>query len=277
MTDPLSLIATGAAIGGLASKVAEKAWDSGERWLRERFASHAVEAREQARENAAKFIHQLAVHVTALENQHILKQKKVSDAQRHPQFSSLLQQTILNAAKTSDDKKHDLLARLVAARLASKSETTFALASDLASDAIARSTHRQLELMALCCFLDEIRPRDPISTPADYYKWLIVHLRSFENFEFVEVDARHLVAIACASYDPASSRSLSTILLFKAGTNLIKQLHDDDFRHIPIVDTLQIGWDLGLAGVRLTSVGSIVGGIALSQIKEKEFGPPDWK
>lgn len=277
MTDPLSLIAASAAIGGLASKVVEKAWDSGERWLRERFGSHTVEARERARENAAKFIHQLAVHVAALEKQHTLKQDEVSDTQRHPQFSWLLQQTILNAAKTSDEKKQDLLARLVAARLASKSETTFALASDLASGAIARSTHRQLELMALCCFLEEIRPRDPILTAADYYEWLAIHLRSFENFEFVQVDARHLVAIACASYDPSSNRSLSVILLFKAGTHLMKQLHEDDFRHIPIVDMLQIGWDLGLAGVRLTSVGSIVGGIALSQIKGKDFGPPDWK
>jgi hypothetical protein len=223
MADPLSLIAAGAAMGGLASKVVEKAWDSGERWLRERFGSHAAEAQEQARENAAKFVHQLAVYVAVLEKQHMLEQDKVSDTQRHPQFSSLLQQTILNAAKTNDDYKHDLLARLVAARLASKSETTYALASDLASDAIARSTRRQLELMALCCFLDEIRPREPILTAADYYKWLDIQLRSFENFEFVEVDARHLVAIVCASYDPASSRSLSAILLLKAGTQSLSK------------------------------------------------------
>jgi hypothetical protein len=277
MTDPLSLVAAGAAIGGLASKVVEKTWDSGERWLRERFGSHAVEAREQARENAAKFVHQLAVRVAELEKHHILKQENVSDTQRDPQFSSLLQQTILNSAKTSDDKKHDLLARLVAARLASQSETTLALASDLASDAITRSTRRQLELMALCCFLDEIRPMDPIPTAADYHKWLAIHLRPFEDFEFVDVDARHLVAIACATYDPASNRSLSVTLLFKAGTHLIEQLCNDDFRHIPIIDTLQISWDSGLAGVRLTSVGSIIGGLSLSQIKGKDFGPPDWK
>jgi hypothetical protein len=277
MADPLSLIAAGAAVGGLASKVAEKAWDSGERWLREKFGSHAAEAQEQARENAAKFVHQLAVRVAVLEKQQTLEQEKVFDTQRHPQFSSLLQQTILNAAKTNDDDKHDLLARLVAARLASSAETTIALASDLASDAIARSTRRQLELMALCCFLDEIRPRDPIPTAADYHKWIGIQLRSFENFEFVEVDARHLVAIACVSYDPASSRSLSGMLLFKAGTHLIEELHDDDFKHIPIIDMLQINWDLGLAGVRLTSVGSIVGGLALSQIKGKDFGPPDWE
>lgn len=277
MADPLSLIAAGAAVGGLASKVVEKTWDAGERWLREKFGSHAVEARKQAHENVVMFINELAVRVAALEQQHMLKQDEVSDTQRDPQFTSLLQLTILNAAKTSDNKKHDILARLVAARLASKSETTFALASDLASNAIARSTYRQLKLMALCCFLDEIRPIDPILTAADYYKWLAIQLRPFENFGFIEVDARHLVAIACASYDPASNRSLPVVFLFKAGTHLMKQLHEDDFRHIPIVETLQISWDIGLAGVQLTSVGSIVGGLALSQIKGKEIGPPDWK
>lgn len=277
MADPLLLIAAAAAVGGLASKVAEKAWESGERWLRERFGSHAAEAQEQARENAANFIHQLAVRVAVLEKQQTLDQEKVSETQRHPQFSALLQQTILNAAKTNDHDKHDLLARLVAARLASSAETTFALASDLASDAIARSTRRQLELMALCCFLDEIRPRDPIPTAIDYHKWLGIQLRSFENFEFREVDARHLVAIACASYDPASTRTLSVVFLFKAGTHLIEELHDDDFTHIPIIDLLQINWNLGLGGVRLTSVGSIVGGLALSQIKGMDCGPPDWE
>jgi len=277
MANPLLLIAASAAMGGLASKVAEKAWDSGERWLRERFGSHAAEAQEQAHENAAKFVHQLAVRVAVLEKQQTLEQEKVSDTQRHPQFSCLLQQTILNAAKTNDDDKLDLLARLVAARLASSAETTVALASDLASDAITRSTHRQLELMALCCFFDEIRPRDPITTATDYHKWLGIQLHSFENFEFFEVDARHLVAIACASYDPTSSRNLSMILQFKAGVHLIEELHDDDFRHIPIIDMLQISWNLGLAGVRLTSVGSIVGGLALSQIKGNDFGPPDWE
>lgn len=277
MTDPLSLVAAGAAIGGLASKVVEKTWDSGERWLRERFGSHAEEAREQARENSAKFVYQLGIRVEQLEKHRMLKEESVSKAQSNPQFSSLLQQTILNSAKTSDDQKHDLLARLVAERLASKSESTLALASDLASDAITRSTHRQLELMSLCCFLDEIRPRDQIATAADYYKWLSINLRHFEDFEFVQVDARHLVAIACATYNPTTNRNLPVLLMFKAGRHLMKELFEDDFKNIPIIDTLQISWESGLAGVQLTSVGSIVGGLSLSQIKGMDLGPPDWK
>ena len=182
MTDPLSLIAAGAAVGGLASKIVEKTWESGERWLSEKFGSHAAEAQKQARENAANFVYQLAIRIAVLEKHHILDQDIVSETQRHPQFSSLLQETILNASKTNDDNKHDLLARLVAVRLTSNAETTVSLASEMASDAITRSTRRQLELMGLCCFLHEIRPKDPFSTAADYYKWLGIHLSSLREF-----------------------------------------------------------------------------------------------
>jgi len=276
MADPISLIAAGAAVGGLASKVMEKAWDSGERWLREKFSSHSVEAQEKAQENAGNFVLKLSVRMAEHENIHAFKQEKIFDTLRQPQFSSLLQQTILNAAKTSEDDKHDLLARLVAARLASDAETTFSLASDLASDAIARSTRRQLELMALCCFISEIQPKYPIATAADYHYWLDVQLREFENFEFSEKDAWHLVAIACASYDPMSTRTLAGALLLKAGHHLVGELHDDDFSHIPIIDMLQVSWDFGLGGVRLTSVGSIVGGLTLGQIKGMDLGFPDW-
>lgn len=275
MADPISLVAAGAAVGGLASKVAEKAWDSGERWLREKFASHAVEAKEQARENAGNFILQLSVHVSEYENQNTLKQEKIFDALRQPQFSSLLQQTILNAAKTSEDDKHDLLARLVAARLVSDAETTFSLASDLASDAIARSTRRQLEMMALCCFISEIHPKYPLKTAADYHYWLSIQLQCFGNFQFSDKDARHLVAISCASYDPMSTRTLAGALLLKAGHHLVGELYNDDFTHIPIIDVLQISWDFGLGGVQLTSVGSIVGGLALGQMRGMDLGPPD--
>ncbi|MEW5980717.1 MAG: LPO_1073/Vpar_1526 family protein [Acidobacteriota bacterium] len=211
MADPFSLVAAGAALGGIASKVTEKVWESSERWLRERFGSHAAEAQEKARENAAKFVHQLAIRISGLERMHSLDQEKVSNEQRNPQFSFVLQQTIINAARTCEPEKHDLLARLVADRLTTSSETTFALASDMASDAIVRSTRRQLHLMALCCFLDEIRPRDPITSADEYREWLSVQLEPFADFAFFEVDARHLVAIACASYDPTSTRTLASL------------------------------------------------------------------
>ena len=161
--------------------------------------------------------------------------------------------------------------------MASDAETTTTLSCELASDAIAHSTRRQLELVALCCFIDEVGPKNQIQTRAHYHKWLEIHLQPFENFEFVELDARHLVAVGCASYDPSSNRSLPLALLMKAGTHLYEELNNDDFQSIPVIADLQVYWDLGLAGVQLTSVGSIVGGLTLGQLKGVDFPLPDWK
>ncbi|MEA2339005.1 MAG: hypothetical protein QOE82_3012, partial [Thermoanaerobaculia bacterium] len=192
MVDPLSIIAIGAAVGGAAGKLAEKAWDSSEVWLRERFGSHRQEAQQRARNNAAQFVQHLAIQVGVFEHDRRLSEDEIENEESNPQFARLLEQTILNAAETNDESKHDLLARLVANRLVSQSETTLALASQLSSDAIARSTRRQLQLMALACFLNEVRPRDPLQ-PADYRLWIQVFLRPFEEFHFMDIDARHLV------------------------------------------------------------------------------------
>jgi hypothetical protein len=270
MPDPASLIALGAAIGGAAGKLAERTWDSSERWLRERFGSHSKEVKERARLNAAHFTEHLISRVEALEHQRKIDPKQV-DAQTHPEFSALLQRSLLNAAQTEDEIKQNLLANLVASRLASNAETTLALASQLASDAIARSTRRQLQLMALCCFLKEIRPKTPMS-PDQYRLWVQIHLRHFEDFEFSEGDAYHLVAIACASYDQSCDRNLEFLLQMKGGPEHVETPLAD----LMEVEILEYQWTEGLAGVFLTSVGSLVGGLALGQIFGRDFGPPTW-
>ena len=69
MPDPISLVAFGAAIGGAAGKFAERAWDSADRWLAERFGSHAAEAQARARLNAGAFVSELAAKISNLETE----------------------------------------------------------------------------------------------------------------------------------------------------------------------------------------------------------------
>ena len=275
MFDPLS-VAAGAAIGGATSKVVEKAWDSAERWLKEKFGTHAEEAQKKARANAAYFIRKLADRVEELEKRIPKAMEQIALTQTHPQFSAMLQTTVLNAAQTDSQEKLDLLASLVAQRLSAKAETTLSLASGLASDAIAQATISQLQLMALCCLIDEIRPRDLYSNASDFKMWLRVHFERFSDYEFKEIDAKHLVAIKCASYDPASNRSLALALTLKAGSDLLPVLHECDYKEIEPIDVLHTNWSFGLAGVQLTSVGSIVGGLVLGRMTAKSLDIPDW-
>jgi hypothetical protein len=214
MTDPLSIVALAAAVGGAAGKLVEKTWDAGEAWLKQRFGTHQLEAQQRARQNAADFVQQLASHLNALESQRLLGDREIASEESHPQFARLLERTLLNAAETEDSEKHDLLARLVANRLVVASETTVALASQLASDTITRCTRDQLYLLALVCFVDEVNVRDPLDE-SEFQRWLDVFLRPFDDFVFKDMDARHLVALGAITYDPARERDLITWLQLK--------------------------------------------------------------
>ncbi len=271
MPDPISLIALGAAVGGAAGRFTEKAWDSSERWLRERFGSHRAAAQKMARENAADFVRELAQRVKKLEKEHGIKRQELDEVASHPQFSALLQRCVLNAAETNEQTKHKLLAGLVANRMQSPAETTLALASELASDAIVRSTHRQLRLMALQAFIEGVTAKRQLKFSA-FKLSLAANLEPFEDFEFHEIDARHLVAIACATFDPTSQRMLALMLAINARqAKMIRKIEEI------LADTnVQTQWDYGLAGVELTSVGLIVGALVYDQLTGRDLGPPKW-
>ena len=68
MSDPLSLVAFGAAVGGAAGKFVEKAWDSGEKWITAYLSDHRPKAIAQAHENSADFLNELALRIKALED-----------------------------------------------------------------------------------------------------------------------------------------------------------------------------------------------------------------
>lgn len=272
MSDPVSMVALGAALGGVAGKVAERTWDSAERWLSNRFGSHAPAARGQAQANAADFVQMLTDRVRTLEEERAIDATKVAEAERHPQFSALLQDTLLGAAQTDDKQKHALLADVVALRLASGAETTASLAAPLAASAVARATGRQLRMMGLMCLIEEIRPKY-IDSEEHFRSWLGMTLRPFTDYDFYKIDALHLAALACVTFDPTSQRDLSMILGFKA-VLLIGRLAD--LTGVEGFTELQGNWDEGLAGVQLTSVGSIIGGLVFNQMTGAKLQLPNW-
>lgn len=268
MSDPLSFIALGAGIGGVASKFAEKAWETAERWLTSKFGEHSEISKEIAHKNAASFLNELAQRIQKLEESGHIKAENVLKEQQHPQFSATLQNAIIRSAQTDNNDKHVMLAELIAHRLSSESESILSLASQMAVDAIALTTKRQLELLALCSFLEEIKPKTPIN---NYCEWLDVFLDRLGVVEFYEIDALHLVALSCITYDPTSEKSLAFVLGFKFGI-----FDEDAFSDLKNIDWLQVTWDIGLAGVKLTSVGSLVGSLAFNHITGIQAGMPKW-
>ena len=144
MTDPLSLLALGAAVGGAAGKFVEKAWDSGEKWIQSYFENHHVKAQEKAKENTLSFLTNLAQRVEMLENGKMVSPEQISSSQEHPDFSVVLQKAMISASQTESKEKHQLLSRLVAERIKAAPESLMALTSKMACDAISYTTSNQL-------------------------------------------------------------------------------------------------------------------------------------
>lgn len=158
MTDPLSMVAIGAAIGGATGKFVEKAWDSGEKWITTYFSDHRPKAIAQAQENSLEFVQELARRVRLLEEKGSVSREQIEAAQEQPDFSIALQTAMLTAAQTSDHQKHQLLARVLSERLDSKADSLRALASKIALDSIGYTTPSQLRLLAFVADLFYVSP-----------------------------------------------------------------------------------------------------------------------
>jgi hypothetical protein len=112
----------------------------------------------------------------------------------------------------------------------------------MASDTIARCTRNQLCLLALVFFVEEVNVRDQLDEPG-FRHWRDLFLRPFDDLEFRDIDARHLVALGAITYDPASERDLLVWLQLK------NQYDDIDFEklfEITRVEVLKMNWDMGM-------------------------------
>ncbi|OGT92581.1 MAG: hypothetical protein A2298_05295 [Gammaproteobacteria bacterium RIFOXYB2_FULL_38_6] len=283
MSDPLSLVALGAALGGAAGKFTEKAWDLGERWLKTYFANHGKKAQLKAKENSLEFLKELVERVKKLEDDHVVNKREIEHAMDHPEFSVLLQKSILNSAQTGNAGKRSLLSRLVAERLKYPSESTYSLASKMASDAIANSTPRQLRILGLLSFLQELRwTGDPLSINM-YQKFLEKTLSPFSKTadDFNEKDLLHLEALSCITYQRGSERSLGVLLSMKNGRiekdgDWEARFDEQEFNDSELGTWLNYLWNEALAGVYLTSVGSIIGKFVFDEITGITTKDAEW-
>src|SRR3989344_745125 len=100
MVEPISLMATGAIIGGVAGKFTEKVWNLGEKWVTDYFSNHGAKAQENAKNNTLDFLNKLAIRVKNLEKEDKKNKKLIENSLSHPGFSILLQKAMLSSAQT---------------------------------------------------------------------------------------------------------------------------------------------------------------------------------
>lgn len=273
MADPISLVAIGAAVGGASGKFVERAWDSGERWLKSYFADHHEKAQEKGQENSLSFLSDLSRRLESLEQQGRLSPEKIATAQEHPDFSVVLQKAMLSAAQTDNNEKHKLLSRLVAERISSKPESLLALASKMACDAISYTTTNQLRLLGIVVNLLYISPTAEMNQE-QYARWLQARLGAFIGTTVNNMDYLHLESLSCLKVLSFVGRDLKSTLAKKNNDKF-------DYESFKITDLgcfLVDIWDKQkLHTVELTSIGQIIGIMVTDQMAGASTNMSVWE
>jgi len=272
MTDPLSLIALGAAVGSAAGKFVEKAWDSGEKWIKSYFENHHERSQERAKENTLSFLADLAKRVDNLEKERTLSSEQISTSQEHPDFSVVLQKAMITAAQTESKEKHQLLSRLVAERMKATPESLLALASKMACDAISYTTSNQLKLLGLITNIMYIKPSSKLSKE-QYMGYLQARLGPFSEIRPANLDYFHLEALSCLKYESFLSIDLKIILTDKNQG----EFDFDAFKEQPLGKSLTDIWEKHqLKSTQLTSVGQIIGVMVSDQVTGSVTNMDSW-
>jgi hypothetical protein len=257
MTDPLSLIALGAAIGGGTGKFVEKAWDSGERWISSYFQNHQARARETAEKNSSEFLTKLGEKLQALEQSGEISSEQIETALEHPEFSVVLQRAILSAAQTESVEKHQLLSELVAAHLQAKPESMLALTTKIACEVVEQITQNQLSLLGLLLTLRHINPGGPLPE-GHFAAWLKSVFSPYLEVSCSILDVIHLEALGCIQETPFAY-DLWSIFTSKSPHSLEKNFRDtEEFKHInklwPKIQVLKISSVGQLLGQQVSSI-----------------------
>jgi hypothetical protein len=263
--DPFSTFALGAAIGSVSGKLAEKAWDSGEKWLKAFFANHSKKVQETARANSLDFLTELANRVNDLEDQNEENKKKIQETQDQPDFSILLQKAILTAAQTDNKDKQQVLAQLVAQRLTVNQESVYALASKMACDSLSFMTPGQIRILAFIANIYAITPVHfpPSDVSKDNFQewmdhWLTGRLHPYSELHIGNQDIRHLESLSCIKRHQIANRDINK--LFSKGNYMFdfNELENKTLRN----KVLDLWQNKSVRVVSLTTTGEIIGILA---------------
>jgi len=262
MTDPLSLIALGAAVGGAAGKFTEKALDAGTKWIASYFKDHKEKTQAQAGKNATDFLGELAQRIEQLEACRQVSKETIESAQDHPDFSILLQKAILSAAQTDLKEKHQLLARLVAERLRASPESLLSLASKLACEVISHTNVSQLRILALLAVVTLVAPSS-LLTAEDFTEWLVNRLYPIIDIELRPLDLIHLEALSCVRMRLIIDDDIGHVIASKNNNTFNNDFLTRNEVGIKLCET----WKRNRIGaMSLTSIGQIIGVYAYDMV-----------
>ncbi|MHA1702551.1 MAG: LPO_1073/Vpar_1526 family protein [Promethearchaeota archaeon] len=257
--EPISTIIISATVGAASSKFIDKAWDSGEKWIKAYLKNHRPKSIEKGYNNAKSFLNILAQKIDQIYKNELITEEELNNALEHPDFSVFLQKAILSSIQTENVQKYNLLARLVSDRLRSNPESTHALASKMACDAISYANQRQLKILGLTTNIISLKPTglpDKSKIQSFGMEYLSKRLKPYINLQVSHVDLVHLEAISCVKYISILSQNIDNSIRKKFDNNF----NTDEFKNSEIGEYIYKLWNHnGLEYLTLTSIGLIIG------------------
>ncbi len=259
--EPLSIVALSASVGGVAGKVIEKAWDSGEKWLGDKFKSHEEKALEKAKENGFQFMEKLAQRLHFLEQvvkDDQLRIGKIEHSLEDPDFSASFQKALMSSARTNDQEKHKLFSRILVERLEAKDESLLKVTIDMTIDVVNRLTANQLRILALATVIYCIRPTINYTSLEQYKTWMEKVLGCYTEVKMDSMDILHLTALSCVDYQQFISRDIVNI--FKPKHTEIQEWKDANFfNDNEVGKKILLNWKNKIEKIYPNSLGQTIG------------------
>lgn len=265
MPEPFSTIIISGAAGAAATKLSEKAWEAGQKWLGAYFKDHQPRAIEKAEENSKAFLNQLAEKVARLEERQEFDRTVIDQAMEDPSFAALLQKALIGSAQTQTSEKHQILAQLVAAKLSSGAESYRSVVAPLACEAVINATLNQLKILAVQTTITLLHPafeKLPPKTEEEFLQrcnqWLNRKLDAFPDVRVRIIDILHLESLSCGKYLNIGTIELNKILSQWAFPDMI--LNTEKLYSLSVGEKLKDLWEKqGLNKLVLTSTGQLLG------------------
>jgi hypothetical protein len=307
MGDPVSLVVFTA----VATKVVDRVMDV----VLPEFKSASKKAQQEAIANAMTMVDGLRARLAIVEEavgSAAEERQRVNDTYEGADFSYTLRQALLTAARTDSELRHEVLSRAVVERLIAASDSTQAVASALAVEALARLSAQHLDLLGLAALLYYIAPN--VHGPAElaetfphlsdqsrsaislaridaareavsaYLDWMRGVLEKHSVPPGISsLDFAHLVSASCASFDRTLHRDMRAIL---PGRDLHDrheyELSSSYQQRLPLLLRTPGGqrllslWEDGLQHVTLTPAGLLIGTV-VHEWKTTEAVQVNWQ
>jgi hypothetical protein len=276
--DPVTMMAIGNAIAGIASGLTEQTFSAAGGLIEKIHNKHKPTAAAHMTANISAFTTELNANVERLTESIDVIASRIEQ----PAFVIQLQSAMVSASQTASQDVHVLLAGLVSQGLRVETDTTAARACHRACQVIADLTSAQLTLLGFLYTLGHMpfpMPPDTDASSADRLRsreleWVQLMLKPYASMTCTNLDRMNLHGNSCLggrqgflsdSFDSALKRATSQDFAF------------DNFIKMGLGAHLKLMYDSqGLGGEYLTSVGSVLGMFVADQLASRPNDLTAW-